>query len=290
MLILVGVFALLVNTGQLSADRVFELVNLWPVILIVIGLELIVRRSVHGPAGDLAAAVIVLLAVVGAAVYVTVTPVPATTGTLDASSEVGGVTEASAEIDAGAATVNVAAGANLGANLYHAHIEYAGPKPEVRLDPSGRLKIDQPNNGFLTFQNHRFALNLDLNPSIPWRITLNSGATTSTINVPHLHLTGLTLNTGASRNEITLGSASGIVPVTVNGGSLTVHIHRPSGTNASVQVSGGAVSLDADGKSMHSIGNVNYETSGFSGAADGYRLRVNGGSCTVTLDTATESA
>ena len=92
-LILVGVFALLVNTGQLSADRVFELVNLWPVILIVIGLELIVRRSVHGPAGDLAAAVIVLLAVVGAAVYVTVTPVPATTGTLDASSEVGGVTD-----------------------------------------------------------------------------------------------------------------------------------------------------------------------------------------------------
>src|SRR3989442_974343 len=75
-LILGGVVALLVNTGQIPVDRLYQLVNLWPVVLVVIGLELIIRRTVHGLTGDVAAALIVLIAVVGAAAYVTVGPPP----------------------------------------------------------------------------------------------------------------------------------------------------------------------------------------------------------------------
>src|SRR2546430_12459030 len=48
-LILVGILALLVNTGRIPIDRLLQLADLWPVILIVIGLEIIIRRSVHGP-------------------------------------------------------------------------------------------------------------------------------------------------------------------------------------------------------------------------------------------------
>ncbi|OLD92656.1 MAG: hypothetical protein AUG84_00750 [Chloroflexi bacterium 13_1_20CM_4_66_7] len=75
-LILAGIVALLVNTGRLPVDRLYQLVNLWPVILVVIGLELILRRTVRGLAGDLAAALIILIAVVGAAAYVTFGPNP----------------------------------------------------------------------------------------------------------------------------------------------------------------------------------------------------------------------
>jgi len=54
LLILIGVIALLANTGQIPAERLYNLVILWPLILVVIGLELIVRRSLHGVAGDVA--------------------------------------------------------------------------------------------------------------------------------------------------------------------------------------------------------------------------------------------
>ncbi len=47
-LILAGVIALLVNTGVLPADRLWELIALWPLILVVIGLEIIVRRTRRG--------------------------------------------------------------------------------------------------------------------------------------------------------------------------------------------------------------------------------------------------
>src|SRR5438046_6757235 len=84
-LILGGIVALLVNTGQIPVDRLYQLVNLWPVVLVVIGLELIIRRTVHGLAAAVAAAPFVLIAVVGAAAYVTFGPDPSAPPTLDAA-------------------------------------------------------------------------------------------------------------------------------------------------------------------------------------------------------------
>jgi chromate transport protein ChrA len=73
-LILVGILALLVNTGQVPVDRLLQLLDLWPLILILIGADLVIRRTVHGTAGEVATAVILILAIVFAAAYVTVAP------------------------------------------------------------------------------------------------------------------------------------------------------------------------------------------------------------------------
>ena len=282
-LILVGVVALLVNTGQLGVERLFLLVNLWPLILVVIGLELIVRRTVHGPSADIAAAVVIVLAIVGSAAYIAIAPGPSGNRTLDASGDVAGATEGSVEIDAGAAHITINAGTGLGTKLFQAHIEYSGSKPNVRSE-NGAVTISQSTNSFLNFGNPRFVLKLDLNSDLPWKLEVNTGSATNTINAQHVNVTGLTLNTGASREDITLGAPKAIVPVEINSGAVTANIHRPSGTPTSVSVSGGVVNLTADGKSSHAIGEANFETPGFSSAAAGYRVQINGGACTVRLD------
>lgn len=288
-LILIGVVALLVNTDRLSVDRLVLLAGLWPLILIVVGLELIVRRSVHGQAGDLAAALIILLAVGGAAAYVFIAPNPAATRTLDATGEVGSIAQGSAEIDAAAATITVSGSGELGSKLYRAHVEYSGSMPDVQLDSGGKLTISQQTTSFLTFQNPRFVVQLDLNPAVPWMLEINTAASNITVNVPQVHLSRLSINTAASREEITLGPPSGVVPVEVDGGALTVHVHRPSKTPVSVSVSGGALNLTADGKTSRGIGVASYDSPGFASATDAYRIQVNGGACTVTVDSATRS-
>ena len=281
LLILVGVIALLANTGQIPAERLFNLVSLWPLILVVLGLELIVRRSMHGVAGDLAAALIIVLAIVGATAYVVAAPKGSANQSLDSTADLGSITTASVQIDAGAAEITVSGSTEIGSSLYKAHIDYSGPKPEVSLDTStGELRIDQPSS-FFGFQGQRFVLNLQLNPSIPWKISQNTGAATNTYNLQTVHVSGMDLNSGASRYEITLGAPTGIVPVQVNGGSLTIRLHRPKGTGTSVDVSGGAVSLDFDGQSYHAIGHIGVGT---DLAADGYKIEVNGGACNVTVD------
>jgi cell wall-active antibiotic response 4TMS protein YvqF len=293
LLILAGVVALLVNTGQIPIDRLYQVVNLWPLVLIVIGLEVILRRTVHGTAGDAAAALIVLLAIVGAAAYVTITPSPSSTHTLEASARVGDVKATHVVIEAGAATLHLSGATELGSDLYRARIEYSGPRPEITVDStSGTLRISQESSGFLVFQSRRFVLDLELNPEVSWTLEANTGATTSNFDLAHLRVTSVTLNSGAARDDITLGPPTGVVPIQVNGGALTVHVRRPGGLRpvpVSAEVSGGAVSLTADGRNQRGVGHLSYASSDLAGAADSYRIEVNGGACTVTLDTTPES-
>lgn len=281
-LILIGVVAFLVNSGVISSDRLSLLFDLWPVILIVIGLELLARRALPGQNGDVAAVLIVLLAAGGAIAYVFLAPNPATSGKVDSHAALGNLDHATLEIDAGAANITVTGTSSLEGDLYHATISYSGPKPEINLDRSnGSLTISQGNTGFGVFQTRRFTLDLQINSSIPWTISSNGGASTEAFNLASVPLKSMDINTGASREDITLGSPSGVVPITINGGALTVNLHRLAGTGASVTVSGGAVSLNFDGRQSHAIGDLQEST---GSGTDMYRVEVSGGACTVTMD------
>ena len=70
-----------------------------------------------------------------------------------------------------------------------------------------------------------------------------------------------------------------------NGGALTVRVHRPSGTEVSVQVSGGAVNLSADGRHTGAIGSARWESNGYANAKHAYAIEINGGACSGTIDT-----
>jgi Domain of unknown function (DUF5668) len=285
-LILVGVFALLVNAGIVPIDRLDRLTDLWPLILVVIGLELLVRRGMQGPAAELAAALIILLAIGGAAAYVALGPaIPTGTHSFDTSGKLGNLDHANVQVDAGAATITMNGSASISDDLYRAHIEYSGIKPEVSLDnSSGDLHISQSNTSGFFFQSRRFVLSLQLNSSVQWKISVNSGAATDNFNLLSLHVASMDVNTGASREDITLGPPSGTIPITINGGALNVIVHRPSTAAASVNVSGGAVSLNFDGRQTHAIGTVTAQTGDYDSAPDRYQIQVNGGACNVTVN------
>jgi len=285
-LILIGVFALLVNAGLVPAERLDRLVDLWPLILIVIGLELVVRRAVKGPIAEIAAALVVLLAIVGSAAYVALGPaIPTGTQTLDESAKLGNLDKAGVRVDVGAANIMMQGSNSLGGNLFKAHIEYSGRKPDVGLDTStGEVHISQSNTSGFFFQNRRFILSLQLNASVPWKIAVNSGASSDTFNLSSLHVSSIDVNTGASHETINVGTPSGTVPITINGGALTVNAHRPHGVAASVAVSGGAVNLSFDGHQSHAVGTLNAQSGDYDSATDRYQLQINGGACNVTVD------
>jgi hypothetical protein len=286
LLILVGVFALLINAGLLPTDRLYRLADLWPVILIVFGLELIARRALHGGAADLAGALIVLIAAGGAVAYVAAGPaIPGGTHVLDSSGAVGELDQANLHIEAGAATITIKGTGSLGTDLYRAHIEYSGPKPDVSLDRlSGNLTITQ-SSVFGLFQSRRLSLDLQINTNVRWKIEADTGAATETFDLTDAKVGSIDINTGASHDEIVLGAPSGTVPVTINGGALTVKLHRRPGTAASIQVSGGAISLSADGREIHGVGSQRWRSDGYDQAGSRYQIEINGGACNVTMDT-----
>jgi hypothetical protein len=286
-LILVGVFALLVNAGFVPVERLDRLADLWPLILVVIGLELVVRRSLQGAGAEIAAALIVLLAIGGAAAYVALGPsIPTGIHTLDASGKVGSVNHASVQVDAGGTTITMEGSSSLGDDLFRAHIEYSGRKPDVSLDEAtGDVHISQSNTSGFFLQSRRFSLTLQLNSSVPWGIAVNSGASSDAFMLSTVRVARIDVNTGASKEEITVGDPSGTVPITVNGGALTVNVHRPPGAAASVSVSGGAASLSFDGRQSKAVGTLTAQTSDYDHASDRYQIQVDGGADSVTVDT-----
>jgi hypothetical protein len=285
-LILVGVFALLVNVGLVPVDRLYRLVDLWPLILVVIGLELVVRRAWQGASAEIAAGVIVLLAIGGAAAYVALGPsTPTGIQILDTAGKIGSLNHAAVQVDAGSATVTMQGSSSIGDDLFRAHIEYSGRKPDVSLDSSsGELHISQNDTSGFFFQSRRFALTLQLSSTVPWKIGVDTGASSNTFMLPTVHVASIDLNTGASKDDISVGAPSGTVPITINGGALTVNVHRPAGVAASVSVSGGAASLSFDGRQSKAVGTLTAQTSDYDHASDRYQIQVDGGACNVTVD------
>jgi hypothetical protein len=285
-LIVIGLIALLVDLNMISADRLYRLADLWPLILVVIGLELIARRALHGVAVDVATALILLIAAGAAVGYVSVGPaIPGGTQTFDTSDPIGNLNAATLQVDVGAVNMTVTGNSSLGSDLYRAHIQYSGPKPTVTLDKSsGNLRITQ-QGGFAIFGNRRFVVDLQINPAATWSIIVHSGAATDTFNLTTVKVGSIELSTGASREDIILGPPKGIVPIRMNGGALTVHVHRPSAIEVSAHVTGGAVNLTADGHHEGGVGNLSWQSDGFGTATDAYRIEVSGGASTVSVDT-----
>src|SRR3989441_3741358 len=270
-LILVGVFALLINARVIPVERLDRLLDLWPLILIVIGLEIVVRRALHGGAAELAAVLIVLLAIGGAAAYIALGPATLAGGQkLDAAGKVGSLDHATVHVEVGAANITVQGSRDIGDDLFRAHFDYSGGKPEVRLDTStGELTISQANTTGFFFQSRRFVLNLQLNSTLPWKIAVDGGASTDTFNLSGIHVTSIDINAGASREDITLGAPSGTVPITINGGAVTVNVHRPKGVAAVGAEAGGAGALALQGRGSHANGTPTAPTSGDEGGSVG---------------------
>jgi uncharacterized membrane protein YhaH (DUF805 family) len=285
-LIVIGLIALLVDLNVISADRLYRLADLWPLILIVIGLELIVRRAVHGAAVDVASVLILVIAGVGAIAYVAAgSAIPNGTQTLSASDSAGTLTAASLNVEVGAADLTVVGDSALGADLYRTVITYSGPKPEVALDRStGELRISQQGE-FGIFGSRHLSIDLHINPSVAWSFSLNSGATNATMKLAGVKVTSVEANSGAIRLDLTLGPPKGIVSIQANGGAPNLRVHRPSGIAVSVQLSGGALNLTADGHHTASLGSASWQSDGYSSATDAYSIEVNGGACNVTVDT-----
>lgn len=284
-LIMFGAIALGVNLGAISADRLYRLADLWPLILIVIGMVVISRRAWQGSTRDPAAALIVLVAVVGAAAYVAARgPVPNGSQTLSSSDTVGSLNHATLHVSAGAAILTVDGSDALGADLYRAHIEYSGAKPTVSLDrATGALEISHSDD-FAFFEGRRFVLELQVSSAVTWNIRVDNGAADNTLNLSTLKVGSIKISTGASHDVITLGTPIGIVPIRVDGGALTVLVHRPAGTEAYVRVSSGAVNLSFEGRVYRGVGNETWQSSGYDHATHVYQVEVNGGSSTVTMD------
>jgi hypothetical protein len=286
LLILVGAVALAANLNLVQWDALYRLLDLWPIVLILVGVELVLRGLTSRRVASAVGLVLVLLTALGAMAYVVLAP-PIPTGgqTLDSTEPVSELTAAVLDLSFGAADVSVH-GESLGGALFKSHIEYGGQKPDVSFDrASGRLTISDNSQGlrFLFGPPGRRRIDLALESSLPWSIDISGGASHAMLALDNVPVKSLNLSGGANNITITLGKPTGTVAIDISGGASSVTIHRPAGVAVSIGASGGANSVRLDDHHLASFGDSSAQTAGYDAAADRYRVDVSGGASNVSV-------
>jgi len=306
-LILIGAVPLAVNAGWLDQDVVSRWVDLWPLVIVAIGVSIVLSRTPAAWLGTVAMALVIGTMVGGLVAtgfhgFPAITgcgggvaqPFPTQSGTLGAAAEL------NVEFDCG--TLNVSSVAGSGWQL--AGNDGQGDPPEVTT-AGDRVAIRSNSNPGSFFSRGKVVWNLAVPqaPSLDLGLTLNAGdghvdlsgtrvaSLNATVNAGSLEATlgsaaaanavNMTVNAGSA----TLGTAatSGTLNLSLNAGSLDVCV--PAGSAARVTWHGTLASHDLDGLGLIRVDDHTWTTPGFAASAAHFELDVNAnaGSFSLTL-------
>jgi hypothetical protein len=290
-LIAIGVVVLLSNTGVLSSDALLRLADLWPLLLVILGLQLILNHTLPRQQATLIGLGATVVIVAAAVAYAALAPTTALgTRQANSSESLGGLTVATLDLNYSGATVDIKGG-SLGDSLYQARVDYPGSDnpPTISLDhESGTLQIKQ-SSGFIPlnlFGASRRHVAVTLTDRIPWSITISSGTTNAHLDLRRLQLAKMDISGGVSRMDAQLPSPKGTVVINISGGVSSLTLRAPAGTQWQVVASGGVSGLQINGSSYAAIGgNFQRQSPGYAAASDRYDIEISGGASRVDFRT-----
>src|SRR2546421_6646034 len=150
-LIAIGVVVLLANLGVLSSEALQRLGDLWPLLLVIVGLQLVLSHTMPGQQATLAGLLATAVIVIAAVAYATLAPANRFgTQTADASQRLTGLNAATLSLNYSASSleVNRSTAADL---LYRAHVDYpAGENPPT-------ISVDQQTGTIEVSDSSRFS-------------------------------------------------------------------------------------------------------------------------------------
>lgn len=243
-LISVGLVWFLANINVLPAMNALALLNLWPLLLIALGLDLIFgRRSpIVGlliGLGTVGAAVAILLAVPNLAPSVQ-------TRTEQFNQPVGQSTSASVQIEGASQPVTIRA-LNDSANLFEGSIGHSGvmdflvsgaDEKQISLRQRGGM-----NEPFSFTIPEMLKWDIGLNSIVPVALSYHGASGSARLNLTGLQLTGLNVEGGSGSLDISLPAAAKSYPVTYTGRSGSLSMDLPADTDLNVRLRGGSGSL-----------------------------------------------
>jgi hypothetical protein len=256
-LIALGFFFLLNNLGLLPALNWAAAIQLWPLLLIFVGLNIIVRQA-PGLVGTLlsllvaiaAVAVFGYLLVAGDTIpFVRGITAPAEFRQERLSLPADGVNQATIALDLNEAGGRLFA-LEEGDQVIEAQVSYRG---ELQFDTAVdggvatvNLRSDTDNNPFFWLNPENWQGSLErwqigLHPEIPLELNLDVGSGSATIDLGGVQLRSLAIDGGSGPSELSL--PGGDYDVTLDAGSGPVTVFLPNEGEHVISIDGGSGSL-----------------------------------------------
>lgn len=250
LLIGAGVVWLLVNFGLIEPISIGTVLRFWPVLLIVLGLDVLFGRR-YAWAGS----VIGLVAIAAVVVYLiygtsagTIAPAQSRVETFTAP--VGEATSVEYNFDTSSEPVKMYA-LDSSDQLIDATVAYQGTMT-FSVDGTDHKTVhlyeDSLPSSWLTwdfsFENRNW--DIGLNPDVATDITLDGGSGSLDLNLSGLQLQTLTADLGSGSSDFTLPETSEPQMIKIGSGSGSVHVRVPAATTVTLQLDSGSGSVAVD--------------------------------------------
>lgn len=140
-----------------------------------------------------------------------------------------------------------------------------------RSGPSARVELRSRTGEMWGWPNvsgpYGYAWDLLVTPEIPVRLTLETGASETNLDLRDLKVTDLEIKTGASSSVVTLPARAGMTRVKVASGAASVKLYLPDGVAAHIRVQSGLAGVHIDPNRFPAAAG-GYETAGYESAAN----------------------
>ena len=286
LLITIGLVFLLVNFGFIPGVTVLSLLGLWPLLLILAGVDIAIGRRWPLAAVGIDVGVIALgLALLASQPTLFGTPFFLVSGSTGGERDVTvareSATSLALDLNGGAGRFRVSGGStalveahspNEDLRLRRAEFERGGQQAEVRIDQTGSRRV----GGATIDVETRIA------SDIPTELTINGGAGEFVVDLSNVTVSGAELNVGAASLTLTLPKPTAAVSIEVNAGASNIVIDIPEGVEARVTTSGALLSLRSSNARVTPSGST-AETAGYGSATARVTVKVTAGASSITI-------
>lgn len=279
LLVAIGLLFLGVNLGYFDWGILANLWRFWPVLLILMGASIIMRRAFSWVVMAIVIAALIFPFWGGAAGTKETTETFQRSLPANVNSGVVGLKFGAGRLTVGGTTSEMAEGI----------FTYgAFAKPNVDFSSSGgkaSLRITQRANTFVNWNlggrlTHTW--DLKLNPTIPLDVNVDAGACEANLDFSEYMLRRADVHTGASQVSVTFGSLFPQVSAKISAGASDITIKVPAGAGVRITQSGGLSSHNLDTLGWEKTGKT-YQSPEYSSAATKIDLTIDTGASNLKV-------
>lgn len=286
-LITVGVLFLLANMGMLPFTFWELAVRFWPILLILIGLEIIFgRRSLLGALVilvlwiGLVAGVIWIAYAQGGGILPT-----AAAATEQISQPLGDIKSATIDLNVGFSNTTLTSLGTDSGDLMKGTFSHGQGTSLVKTynvaGSDGRLSLKEEGTNFVLGGATVSRWDLALNPSLPVVLRVDGGVGRTNLDLGALKITSLQVDTGIGTVNMT-APGSGSITMRLNGGIGSATVNIPQGVAGRMRVSSGLGGIHIDENRFPRFGDI-YQSADFASAANKIDMEIDGGIGSINI-------
>jgi hypothetical protein len=292
-LIFIGGVFLLQNAGYLPPNFWLNLWRLWPVVLVLAGIELLLAHRIPWLALVGLAGIVLVLGAVASGSSLSRSPTQAAV-THTSQTDLGGATQAVVSVHFGAGQLSIgplapALDNQLAATTYSGAPDLEPQASYSAVGGTGQLDYQVYGHGpaLMPFVGGQSEARMDLNlsPKVPiTALNVQTGATDAHLDLSTLQVSNLEINVGAASTWVRLPEAAKTTNAHIAGGAATITLEIPPGVGAQIRHRGGLSTVNVDQTRFPSVGDGLYRSADYLTAPNNVDVSIETGVTSIQVN------